>query len=271
MPETEPGQQVRPNDWRGGDGAYWAANDLRYDAILAPLTPHLLDAAGPRPGERVLDVGCGCGNTTRLAGRRAADVLGVDLSEDMLARARQRTDAAGLTNVRFARADAQRTAFEPVDVVLSQFGVMFFDDPAAAFANLRRAGRRIAFLCWQAFESNENRALMRETLDPYVDLPAPSRAGALSLAEPARVRDLLETAGFHDVELADVREPLPFGRDAADATEFALAEPAVAEWLAAAGPDAARRAADALRAAYAARETPEGVLLGTAAWLVTAR
>lgn len=262
----------RPNDWNGRDGAYWAAHDLRYDAILSPLTPLLLDAADLAATDRVLDVGCGCGNTTRLAAHRAADVLGVDLSAAMLAVARRRAAEAGLDNVRFERADAQRTGFEPVDVVMSQLGVMFFDDTAAAFANLHRAGRRLAFLCWQRLELNENRTLIREALAPHVAIPAPrTTAGALSLAEPAHIRELLETAGYSEIELADVREPLLFGRDADDAVEWALGEPAVAEWLAAAGSDAAGRARDALREAYAARATPEGILLGSAAWLVTAR
>jgi SAM-dependent methyltransferase len=263
---------AKPTDWGGEPGAFWAANDLRYDAMLAPLTPHLLDAAAIGPAERVLDVGCGCGNTTRLAARQAADVTGVDLSEPMLARARQRAEEAGLANVRFVRGDAQTTVFEPVDVVLSQLGVMFFDDAAAAFANLHRTGGRLAFLCWQGVEANENRTILREALAPYLDLPAPrTTRGALSLAEPDTVRSLLGDAGFTGIELHDVREPLRHGSDADDVVEFAIREPATADLLAAASPDTARAATEALRAAYAAHETPDGVLLGCAAWLVTAR
>lgn len=261
---------IRPPAWNGPDGMHWAANDLRYEAMLGPLTPHLLEAAAPAAGEHVLDVGCGCGNTTRLAARTAADVLGVDLSAPMLEVARRRTAAAGLTNVRFAEADAQTTPFEPVDIVLSQFGVMFFEDPDAAFANLRRAGRRLAFLCWQGLEENEGRRLVRDALSPYVDMPAPRKNGALSLADPDHVRELLTGAGFRDVEVRDVREPLVAGRDADDATEFQLRAPTFAGLFAEAGPDGAARATEVLRAAYAERETPDGVLLGSAAWLVTA-
>jgi SAM-dependent methyltransferase len=222
--------------------------------------------------DRVLDVGCGCGSTTRLAARQAADVLGVDLSEAMLATARRRATEAGLDNVRFERADAERTAFEPVDLVMSRLGVMFFDDPVAAFANLRRTGRRLAFLSWQRAELNEGRTLLREALLPHVAIPAPpTTGGALSLAEPAQIRELLETAGYTGIELTDLREPLPIGRDAEDAVEFQLGDPTVGEWLAAAEPDAARRARDALLEAYAAKQSPDGVLLGSAAWLVTAR
>jgi SAM-dependent methyltransferase len=263
---------TRPIDWNGRDGAHWAANDLRYDAVLSPLTPHLMAAADLSGTDRVLDVGCGCGSTTRLAARQAADVLGVDLSEAMLATARRRATEAGLDNVRFERADAERTAFEPVDLVMSRLGVMFFDDPVAAFANLRRTGRRLAFLSWQRAELNEGRTLLREALLPHVAIPEPrTTGGALSLAEPAQIREILETAGYTGIELTDLREPLPFGRDAEQAVENQVDDPTVGEWLAAAEPDAARRARDALREAYAARQTPDGILLGSAAWLVTAR
>jgi SAM-dependent methyltransferase len=262
---------TRPPAWNGPDGMHWAANHLRYEAMLGPLTPHLLAAAAPAAGEHVLDVGCGCGATTRLAAVTAADVLGVDLSAPMLEVARRQTADAGLTNVRYAEADAQTTRFEPVDVVMSQFGVMFFDDPAAAFANLRQAGRRLAFLCWQGLEENEGRRLVRDAISPYVDMPPPQKGGALSFADPDYVRELLTGAGFRDVELRDVREPIIAGRDADDATEFQLRAPAFAGWFAEAGPDAAARATEALRAAYAERETPDGVVFGSAAWLVTAR
>ena len=263
---------AKPTDWGGEPGAFWAANDLRYDAMLAPLTPHLLDAAALTGTDRVLDVGCGCGNTSRLAARRAADVVGLDLSEPMLARARQRAADAGLTNVRFVRGDAQTAALEPADVVLSQLGVMFFEDPVAAFTNLRATGGRLAFLCWQGLEQNENRAVIREALSPHVDLPAPrTTRGALSMTDPDRIRSLLAEAGYTGVELRDVREQLRHGRDADDVVAFAVREPATAELLAGAPPEAARRATEALRAAYAEHETPDGVLLGAAAWLVTAR
>jgi len=264
----------RPTDWKGQQGSYWADHDERYDTLLAPLSRHLLAAAAIEPGERVLDVGCGCGNTTRLAGRAAPDgsVLGVDLSEPMLAKARQRTREAGLTNVHFERADAQTHPFEHADLVMSQLGVMFFDDPVAAFTNLRRTGGRLAFLCLQRLELNENRLVKRTALSPHVPVP-PVRdgVGALSLADPARVRELLTRAGFVAVELTDVREPLLVGATADEAVRFELGDPTVAEWLAEAGADAAARATEALRAAYAARETADGVFLGSAAWLVTAR
>ena len=260
-------------------GQFWADNDLRYDEMLAPLTRRLLPAADVRPGDRVLDVGCGCGNTTRLACRAAPEgwALGVDLSPPMIAKAALRAEEAGLGNVRHQLGDAGLEPFEQVDLVLSQLGVMFFDDPVAAFANLRRAlapGGRLVFVCWQGQELNEARLVKRAALAEHIAMPEPRTDGGpgpMSLAEPDRVREVLTAAGFGDVELTDVREPLPAGSTAASAAAFAIADPTVRGLLDEAGPDTAALAEESLRAAYAPYETPEGVLLASAAWLVTAR
>jgi len=112
---------MRPTTtWGGRGGSFWADNDERYDTMLAPMTPHLLKAADLRPTDRVLDVGCGCGRPSRLAARSAASVLGVDVDEAMIARARERS--AGIPNLRYELADAQVTPFEQVDVVMSHVG-----------------------------------------------------------------------------------------------------------------------------------------------------
>lgn len=259
---------MRPT-WGGRGGSFWAANDEYYDTMLAPLTPHLLKAVDLAPTDRVLDVGCGCGRPSRLAARTAASVLGVDLDEAMIARARERS--AGIVNVRYELADAQVTPFEQVDVVMSQAGVMFFEDPVAAFTNLRRTGGRLAFLCWQGLSSSENRRLKRDALAPWVKVPDPAPGpGALSLADPDVVREILGAAGYTDIELTGVHELVPVGATADDATEFQVSEPSTADLLAEAGPEAAAKATESLRQAYQAKETPEGVLLGAAAWVVTA-
>src|SRR5262249_31427945 len=146
----------------------------------------------------------------------AGAVLGVDVSAPMLARARERAERAGLPNVRFEQADAQVHGFDAgaFDVVISELGVMFFDDPAAAFGNLRRAlrpGGRLAFLCWQAQERNPYRMVPRRVIAAHVpipDGPPPGSPGAFSLAEPEVVRELLGGAGFARVALEPVTESL---------------------------------------------------------------
>jgi len=262
-------------DWNGETGRYWATHQDHYDAMLARLTPHLIGAARVAPGERVLDIGCGCGTTTLMVAGQGASVLGADLSGPMLAVARER--AAGLDGVRFEQTDVQVHDFPAAafDVALSRFGVMFFDDPPAAFTNVTRAlrpGGRLAFLCWQDLRENQHRALALDAIAPHVDVTgaAPPGPGPFSFARPDYLRELLSGAGLSGVAVDDVREPVRLGADATAAAEF-LRHGAMFKTIFARYPEATvERAVGALREALEPYETSEGVLLGAAAWLVTA-
>jgi len=264
--------------WNGELGRAWVAMQHRYEAMLYPYAGRLLRAAALTESDNVLDVGCGCGATTLLAAEQTSgSVHGVDLSEPMLDVARSRAAAAGATNVTFEQVDAQTHAFgEPgLDVLLSRFGVMFFDDPKAAFTNIGRAvrpGGRIAFVCWQAQARNEHRIVPWQALTSVVPLPEDAAPpAAYSLADPARVRSLLSSTGWRDVELADIHEPLMLGADAGDATDFMMGQTVVRTMLAEADEPTTAAAAAAVREALTQHETPDGVYLGSAAWLVTAR
>ncbi|WP_329047330.1 class I SAM-dependent methyltransferase [Amycolatopsis sp. NBC_01488] len=233
-----------------------------FDAEVRPHNERFRAAAAVKPGEDVLDVGCGTGESTREAAQAGATALGVDVSEAAIARARE------LGGARFEVADAQTHAFAAAafDVVLSRFGAMFFPDPPAAFANLARAlrpGGRLVLLVWQERARNEWYSVLHDAVAPGT---TPPPAGPhFSLGNPDRTRALLEGAGFRDVEFTELREPVCYGPDAATACEFALGLKDVQEL---------RPTADAparLRAAFAARETPDGVLLGARTWIVTAR
>ncbi|NBH06160.1 methyltransferase domain-containing protein [Amycolatopsis sp. SID8362] len=220
--------------------------------------------AAVRPGEDVLDVGCGTGESTREAAAAGATALGVDLSAPAIAKARELGGAV------FEVADVQTHPFPAVafDVVLSRFGAMFFPDPPAAFANLARAlrpGGRLVLLVWQDRDRNEWYAVLRDALAPGAEPPPPGPH--FSLGDPGRTRALLEGAGFTGVECTEVREPVCYGPDAATATEFALGLLDVKQLLREGDEQAVTR----LRDAFAAHETPEGVLLGARTWLVTAR
>ncbi|MDT0309546.1 class I SAM-dependent methyltransferase [Streptomyces sp. DSM 44917] len=266
--------------WNGDSARHRVAHDARYAAMQARHTVRLLAAAGIARAHHVLDVGCGCGATARAAAERApaGSVLGVDLSEAMLDHARERAAAAGLRNLRFGRVDAQEHPFPPAafDVVLSQYGVMFFEDPPAAFANLRRAlrpGGRLAFLCWQAPGRNDLQTVVDAALAEHLDLPCAedgAAPGPFSLADPERVRDLLEKAALSGIRIVPVTDPLWLGADASDAATFLRGRPRLRELLAAVDPDTAERAMDAARRALLRFETSDGVLLGAASWLVTA-
>lgn len=176
--------------------------------------------------------------------------------------------------MRFEIGDAQRADLGAggLDAVISRFGVMFFDDAAAAFGALGvtlRPGGRLAFVCWRERERDESRTVPAQALAPWVPrkpIAPPGEPGAFSLADPDRVRALLTGAGLVDVGLEALAEPLRMGADARDAAGFLLAE-----LVADRGVPAPPAAAGALRAALAAHETPDGVLLGSSAWLVTAR
>jgi SAM-dependent methyltransferase len=267
--------------WNQQAGKQWVDANEKLDAMLAPFGHAAQEVAALRPGEGVLDVGCGVGQTTLELARRvgpSGSVLGIDISAPMLARAQERARAAGLANVRFENADAQIHAFTPsgVDVVFSRFGVMFFADPTAAFANLARAlrpGGRVSFVCWQAMMEN---AWMRESLAAVLKhVPPPPPAdpyapGPFAFADAARVRGILERAGLRDVRHEPLTGKLSLGASLDEAAAFAV-EIGPASRLLRECPEAARVAAIAeLRKALEAHATRDGVALGYAAWLVRA-
>jgi SAM-dependent methyltransferase len=267
-------------EWGGPEGEHWVANQARYEELDRAFTPVLIDAAAIGPDERVLDIGCGCGQTTLLAARRAAagSALGVDLSAPMLARAVADAAAAGLRNVRFERADVQVHRFPRAgfDLVLSRFGVMFFADPVAAFTNVAAAlapGGRLVFLCWQDVAVNEWVTVPASAALAHVPAPDFGSAGApgpFSLASPARITDVLARASFGHTQVRAVEAQMRLGDDAEDAVGF-LAGIGVARRLLDQVDDAtAERARAAVRDALRPYERPGGVRLGGAAWLVTA-
>ncbi|HZB21262.1 MAG TPA: methyltransferase domain-containing protein [Blastococcus sp.] len=265
--------------WNGDEVQHWVTHIDRYEAASARFDPWLLSGAALSATDRVLDVGCGAGVSSRAAARTAVDghVVGVDLSAPLLALARQRSELAGLTNVQFVQGDAQVHPFDAAafDVVLSRFGGMFFGDPVAAFANIGtalRPGGRLAMLAWQGLAGNEWLGILFDTLAAGRPLPAPppGAPGVFGLADPDTVRRILTAAGFVDVDLADVREPERLGADVDDAYAFVCSLGPTQGLLAGLDERARAAALDLLRNRLTDRAGPDGVLLGAAAWLVTA-
>ena len=269
--------QAQLDAWDGNEGAYWAEHADQFDRSTAEHHRRLFDAAAIVDGDRVLDLGCGTGQTTRDAARRttSGSAVGIDLSSAMLTIARDRAASEGLANATFVQGDAQVHPFDPesFDLVISRTGAMFFADPVAAFRNIGRAlvpGGRLVLVAWQGIAGNE---WMREIMGALAagrERPAPSSdaPGPFALSEPDRVRSILTAAGFGDVALDGYEAPMWFGTDADDAHTFLLG---TVGWMVADLDDATRaRALDALRAVLAAHETPDGVLLGSAAWVITA-
>lgn len=274
---VDPTNVEQARAWGGDEGDYWARHAAQFDTGIARYHRLFMDAAGIGERDVVLDLGCGTGLTTRDAARRASrgSALGVDLSARMLEVARTQAEQEGLTNADFLQADAQVHPFPPesFDVAISRAGAMFFGDPAAAFANIARAlrsGGRVVLLVWQGPERNEWIRLIVGALAAGRDLapPPPGAQGPFALSEPDRVRRLLGGAGFTEQHLEPLHEPLNFGPTAAEATDFMHGLNA---WmLRDLDENDARGALDDLAEVMRSHETPDGVLLDSAAWLVTA-
>ncbi|MCW3839095.1 methyltransferase domain-containing protein [Micromonospora yasonensis] len=266
--------------WNGPEGRHWADHAAQWDAVSAELNEALLTAAGINPDDRVLDLGCGNGQTTRLAARRARDgsATGVDLSGPMLQAARTHAAGEGLTNVRFEQGDVQVYRFPPgeFDVALSRGGLTFFADPAAAFTNIAHAlrpGGRLAFTCARAVGDQQWFTVFMTALAgrvPRSDPRATYEPGMFSLADPQRIDELLTAAGFRDITITGLDPAMTYGHDAADAAQLVLGSGPARALLENGDRKAATRARIALTTALGNYEQPDGVQLKGAFWLVTA-
>jgi len=267
--------------WNSVRAQRWVELQERMDALIEGFGARALERAELAAGERAIDVGCGCGATSlALAGRVGARgrVLGVDVSSQMLARARERARSAGLSNVEFVDGDAQTHAFDAGawDCVFSRFGVMFFADPARAFANLRVALRRgglVSFACWRALPENQWVTVPFAALAKVIAPPPPPPPGApgpFSFGDSARVRGILGDAGFADIDLAPHDGALTLGSSLDDAVEFALTAGPASRLLEGASASDRARAREVVREALAPHARSGPVALTGAIWLVRA-
>lgn len=269
--------------WNETAGPKWVALEEMLDEQIRGLGEVLMDRVGIGRGERVLDVGCGTGQTSLALARRVGPsgrVCGVDISAPMLDRARERARSAGADNVAFVGADAQTHPFEPAtaDVGFSRFGVMFFADPVVAFTNLRgalRPGGRLGFVCWQSLPDNPWMFVPAMVAAQHVALPlpaSPDAPGPFAFADPGRLREILERAGFTGVGIDDHRTTLTVGgRGGLDrAVDFILQMGPSGAALREATPELRATVAAAVREALAPYHTPDGLRMPSAAWIVTA-
>jgi SAM-dependent methyltransferase len=251
---------------------------IDYEAELQLHNEQFRAALSIRAADRVLDIGCGTGQTTRQAALAAsdADALGVDI-DGGIARARELADREGMPNVRFEVGDAQAHPFPSgaFDVAISRFGKMFFSDPDRAFRNIARAvraGGHLVMMVWRAHDRNE----WAVAIDQALGVGARGAAAVpgldpFSLAEPPTVRRILAAAGFADSDFRDVDVPVYYGRDVDAALAFVRRFANVSEALSRSGPRAAGTILARLRATFESRASERGVWLGSRAWIVTAR
>lgn len=269
--------------WDGAGGEQWVKHAEIYDRLLAPFNDQILDRAAPGPGERVLEIGCGNGALTVDVARQVApgEVVAVDISGPMLSFAARRAAEAELANVRFEKGDAQTHALSDgessFDVAVSRFGVMFFDDPPAAFSNIARFVKpegRLTFTCWRDRFANEwltvpAAAILQHV--PFPDMGPPDQPGPFAFADAGRCEEILTSAGFRDVNLIEVDASLLVGTSLDDALSYFRQTELAAALLADADEETKERAWASVAEALEPRATAEGVRLGGAAWLVTAR
>ncbi len=268
--------------WNGPAGQGWAELNDRLDAMLRPLGRAAMDSDPPAAGEHVLDIGCGCGDSTReLSSRVAPDgtVTGIDVSSVMLARARER--AAGDERQRFLNHDASSHTFDtPFDRAFSRFGVMFFDDPPAAFGNVRTAlkpGAALSFVCWRDTEANAwvhvPSGVMRRHVEPPAQIPPADAPGPFAFADRDRIKGILGAAGFADISIDAHDEAIQVGGpgSAADAADFFMRQGPASRLL----NDVDEAILAAIHAELAEEIAPfvrdGGVFLGAGCWLVGAR
>ena len=269
--------------WNGEAGAKWAMLQERLDRLFAGITEEAIAAAAPAPGERVLDIGCGCGATVlSLAQKvgRNGHVLGVDISDPMLEVARRRIGDVHHAEVLLADAATHRFETGRADLLFSRFGVMFFDAPAEAFINLRRAlasGGRLFFACWRPFKNNDWFAVPFKAVVPHLppqEQPEPDAPGPFAFADPDRVRRILGLAGFSDVVIRPFDTMLTLGRseDMADTAGFTSQVGPVSRALATATDDRQRETAErALAVRLREHDGPQGIRLGAQLWFVSAK
>ncbi|MBI5265196.1 MAG: methyltransferase domain-containing protein [Bradyrhizobium sp.] len=268
--------------WNGPGGQRWAERQETQDVLLGPITDILIERAALRAGERVLDVGCGTGATTVAFGQKVGPMgyaLGIDISEPMLARARQRVPAG--VPVEFVLADATVYPFEPAsfDLLVSRFGVMFFADPVDSFANLRRALKqtgRVAFICWR--EPRENPWMMVPLQAVYKHVPrmppvGPEEPGPFAFASEERVMRILRDAGFSNgvMEAHTLLLDVAIGRGLDAAVEGALQIGPANRALEGHPADVREAARNSVREALAPFVQGQSVLLPGSIWIVTAR
>jgi ubiquinone/menaquinone biosynthesis C-methylase UbiE len=268
--------------WNGSAGQRWTDRQAMQDILLAPISQILIDRARPAIGEQVIDVGCGCGATTIALAERVAptgSALGVDISEPMLSRARER--ASRSLPLSFVLADATVYPFDPqnFDLLVSRFGVMFFAEPAVSFANLRRALRpdgRLAFVCWRDPRENPWMTISLQAVYQHVPkLPqlGPEDPGPFAFASEERVRRILGEAGYRDVALerCDVSLDIAIGRGLEGAVDSAMSIGPSNRALEGHPPEVRAAATNSVRDLLAPLVRGQSLPLAGSIWVVTAR
>ena len=259
--------------WNGDAGQKWVRGQERLDAMLSQATQALFQMAKLSPADQVLDIGCGCGDTSIAIAQTGANVTGIDISAPMLARAKARAPS-----IRFIETDASSHKFSPeYDLLFSRFGVMFFANPDDAFKNLRSALKsrgRLAFVCWRDWRENEWVRVPISVVRPLVP-PQPQQGpedpGPFAFADLGRVRRILSHAGFDEITAKPVDIQMTLGETIEDAVSHITDFGPVSRMLADA-PDQTKTAVlQAITTAFKPYASRKPFSMGAAVWIITAK
>ncbi len=275
---SENAEQI--TEWNGPLGQRWADSQREIDGLVAAFGQAALERAAARAGERVIDVGCGCGDTTLELARsvgQAGRVLGIDVSQPMLEVARARTTLAGWPHLTFREADASESELPAdTDLVFSRFGVMFFGEPVSAFRHLRSSMRsrgRCVFVCWRAPRDNSwamtPLVAARKAMGITPPPADPNAPGPFAFADDGRVRTILSDAGFEQVDVQRFDAPVLLGTTPRSAAENAVRVGPTSRLVRDVGSEHLPAILDALESALGALASPDGqVMLNGSTWIV---
>ena len=280
MPDPEQINADMRAFWNGQGGHTWVARQAHTDTTLTPVTEALVAFAAPRPGERVLDIGCGCGAPTLDFARAvgpAGYVAALDISGPMLAEGEARAKAAGIANVEWRQADPATAALDEYDLLTSAFGAMFFGDPVGAFANMRRAanaGARMAIVCWRPLAENPWMEVPMSAVARHLPprpKPDPHAPGMFAFADPKRVSEIFTASGWATprLEQLDANLDIAAGRGLEEAVIQSTQIGAVNSWLRNQPAEVVSVAIASLREALARYVDGASVCLPGAMWLVS--
>ncbi len=270
-------------DFWAARASSWMSLESHHEAVIGPAGRMAMDRLDPSAGQHIVDLGCGTGQTTlELAGRVAPGgrAVGVDIAAVLLDRAREHAADAGIANIEFQHADVQSSDLGAArfDGAFSRFGVMFFADPVAAFTNVHRTlrpGAVLSFVCWQPVTSNDWMLVPAQAavsvLGTAPEMPAPDVPGPFSLSDQNRVRIILDSAGFHNIDIKAhddlMRTPAKRIPESADS---ALRVGAVQRMLEGVDPETVQRVRAAIEEAMRARLHDGEVALSRSIFLVRA-
>ncbi|MBT4492759.1 MAG: class I SAM-dependent methyltransferase [Gammaproteobacteria bacterium] len=271
------GNKEQGEFWNGRMGSAWVSVEDYIDRMLEPISSEGIRLAAAKAGERVLDIGCGCGTTSLQLAADGAAVWGVDISENMIARANEKDP--GSAAVRFSVADAAVQKYTPDhDCAFSRFGIMFFDDPVVAFQNIRsglKSDGRLVFLCWQAPANNPWIAIAGQAVQPFMTegapQPGPTDPGPFAFADLDYTRKILVEGGFTDINIDPVEREIALGSDLDELMEFQSRVGPLSGLLDTLDENTAQKARQAVMDAFSQHLSDDGIVASAAAWLVSAR